>query len=305
MDINQLLDFSWFNWKLLLQQYVGLSIGLSIFNHVLLQREVRIFRHHVDDIADKKDPSEVNKRFIDGVLPTMLYAVVVAASVHIVYGASLVYFGIAADYPSTSLTESGKETIAIHSIIAMSIVLAMSHVSSKFHRVGLSKGFDLLDIYLFIPVKMIFLFILSMLFPRWVTLSVKADMAMDNLKSYHYVRKLNIFYVIFIELIYGAITANIMPMSVGYERIFETEMSNRAYCFLKYSIYDSDSLGRYSDPRGRIMAEINLLEADRADDVVMDRITRRYMNADNLESAREIRDRLLELQEKRNQEYQD
>ena len=53
------------------------------------------------------------------------------------------------------------------------------------------------------------------------------------------------------------------------------------------------------------MAEINLLEADRADDVVMDRITRRYMNADNLESAREIRDRLLELQEKRNQEYQD
>lgn len=305
MDINQLLDFSWFNWKLLLQQYVGLSIGLSIFNHVLLQREVRIFRHHVDDIADKKDLSEVKKRFIDGVLPTMLYAIVVAASVHIVYGATLVYFGIAADYPSTSLTESGKETIAIHSIIAMLIVLAMSHVSSKFHRVGLSKGFDLLDIYLFIPVKMIFLFILSMLFPRWVTLSVKADMAMDNLKSYHYVRKLNIFYVIFIELIYGAITANIMPMSVGYERIFETEMSNRAYCFLKYSIYDSDTLGRHSDPRGRIMAEINLLEADRADDVVMDRITRRYMNADNLESAREIRDRLLELQEKRNQEYQD
>ena len=305
MDINQLLDFSWFNWKLLLQQYVGLSIGLSIFNHVLLQREVRIFRHHVDDIADKKDPSEVKMRFIDRVIPTMLYAIVVAASVHIVYGATLVYFGIAADYPSTSLSEGGKETIAIHSIIAMLIVLAMSHVSSKFHRVGLSKGFDLLDIYLFIPVKMIFLFILSMLFPRWVTLSVKADMAMDNLKSYHYVRKLNIFYVIFIELIYGAITANIMPMSVGYERIFVTEMSNRAYCFLKYSIYDSDSLGGYSDPRGRIMAEINLLEADRADDVVMDRITRRYMNADNLESAREIRDRLLELQEKRNQEYQD
>lgn len=305
MDINQLLDFSWFNWKLLLQQYVGLSIGLSIFNHALLQRELRIFRHHVNDIADKKDPSDVKKRFIDGVLPAMLYAIVVAASVHIVYGATLVYFGIAADYPSTSLTESGKETIAIHSIIAMLIVLAMSHVSSKFHRVGLSKGFDLLDIYLFIPVKMIFLFILSMLFPRWVTLSVKADMAMDNLKSYHYVRKLNIFYVIFIELIYGAITANIMPMSVGYERIFETEMSNRAYCFLKYSIYDSDSLGRYSDPRGRIMAEINLLEAGKADDVMMDRITRRYMNADNLESAREIRDRLLELQEKRNQEYQD
>ena len=278
---------------------------LILYNHVLLQREVRIFRHHVDDIADKKDPSEVKMRFIDRVIPTMLYAIVVAASVHIVYGATLVYFGIAADYPSTSLTESGKETIAIHSIIAMLIVLAMSHVSSKFHRVGLSKGFDLLDIYLFIPVKMIFLFILSMLFPRWVTLSVKADMAMDNLKSYHYVRKLNIFYVIFIELIYGAITANIMPMSVGYERIFETEMSNRAYCFLKYSIYDSDTLGRYSDPRGRIMAEINLLEADRADDVVMDRITRRYMNADNLESAREIRDRLLELQEKRNQEYQD
>lgn len=305
MDINQLLDFSWFNWKLLLQQYVGLSIGLSIFNHVLLQREVRIFRHHVNDIADKNDPSEVKMRFIDGLIPTMLYAIVVAASVHIVYGATLVYFGIAADYPSTSLTESGKETIAIHSIIAMLIVLAMSHVSSKFHRVGLSKGFDLLDIYLFIPVKMIFLFILSMLFPRWVTLSVKADMAMDNLKSYHYVRKLNIFYVIFIELIYGAITANIMPMSVGYERIFETEMSNRAYCFLKYSIYDSDTLGRYSDPRGRIMAEINLLEAGKADDVMMDRITRRYMNADNLESAREIRDRLLELQEKRNQEYQD
>lgn len=305
MDINQLLDFSWFNWKLLLQQYVGLSIGLSIFNHVLLQREVRIFRHHADDIADKKDPSEVKMRFIDSLIPTMLYAIVVAASVHIVYGAALVYFGIAADYPPTSLTESGKETIAIHSIIAMLIVLAMSHVSSKFHRVGLSKGFDLLDIYLFIPVKMIFLFILSMLFPRWVTLSVKADMAMDNLKSYHYVRKLNIFYVIFIELIYGAITANIMPISVGYDRIFETEMSNRAYCFLKYSIYDSDTLGRYSDPRGRIMAEINLLEADRADDVVMDRITRRYMNADNLESAREIRDRLLELQEKRNQEYQD
>lgn len=305
MDINQLLDFSWFNWKLLLQQYVGLSIGLSIFNHALLQRELRIFRHHVNDIADKKDPSDVKKRFIDGVLPAMLYAIVVAALVHIVYGATLVYFGIAADTPSSPLTESGKETIAIHSIIAMLIVLAMSHVSSKFHRVGLSKGFDLLDIYLFIPVKMVFLFILSMLFPRWVTLSVKADMAMDNLKSYHYVRKLNIFYVIFIELIYGAITANIMPMSVGYERIFEAEMSNRAYCFLKYSIYDSDSLGRYSDPRGRIMAEISLLEADRADDVVMDRITRRYMNADNLESAREIRDRLLELQEKRNQEYQD
>ena len=305
MDINQLLDFSWFNWKLLLQQYVGLSIGLSIFNHVLLQREVRIFRHHVNDIADKKDPSDVKKRFIDGSIPTMLYAIIVAASVHIVYGATLVYFGIAADYPSTSLTESGKETIAIHSVIAMLIVLAMSHVSSKFHRVGLKKGFDLLDIYLFIPVKMIFLFILSMLFPRWVTLSVKADIAMDNLKSYHYVRKLKIFYVIFIELIYGAITANIMPMSVSYERIFETEMSNRAYCFLKYSIYDSDTLGRHSDPRGRIMAEINLLEEDRADDVVMDRITRRYMNADNLESAREIRDRLLELQEKHNQEYQD
>lgn len=305
MDINQLLDFSWFNWKLLLQQYVGLSIGLSIFNHALLQRELRIFRHHVNDIADKKDPSEVKMRFIDGLIPTMLYAIVVAASVHIVYGATLVYFGIAADYPSTSLTESGKETIAIHSIIVMMIVLAMSHVSSKFHRVGLKKGFDLLDIYLFIPVKMIFLFILSMLFPRWVTLSVKADMAMDNLKSYHYVRKLNIFYVIFIELIYGAITANIMPMSVSYERIFETEMSNRAYCFLKYSIYDSDTLGRHSDPRGRIMAEINLLEAGNADDVVLDRITRRYMNLDDLESAREIRDRLLELQEKRNQEYQD
>ena len=305
MDINQLLDFSWFNWKLLLQQYVGLSIGLSIFNHVLLQREVRIFRHHINDIADKKDPSEVKMRFIDGLIPTMLYAIIVAASVHIVYGATLVYFGMAADYPSTSLTESGKETIAIHSVIAMVIVLAMSHVSSKFHRVGLKKGFDLLDIYLFIPVKLIFLFILSMLFPRWVTLSVKADMAMDNLKSYHYVRKLNIFYVIFIELIYGATTANIMPMSVSYERIFETEMSNRAYCFLKYSIYDSDTLGRHSDPRGRIMAEINLLEEDRADDVVMDRITRRYMNADNLDSAREIRDRLLELQEKRNQEYQD
>jgi hypothetical protein len=65
MDINQLLDFSWFNWKLLLQQYVGLSIGLYIFNHALLQREVRIFRHHVSDIADKKDPSEVKKRFVD------------------------------------------------------------------------------------------------------------------------------------------------------------------------------------------------------------------------------------------------
>ena len=304
MDINQLLDFSWFNWKLLLQQYVGLSIGLSIFNHALLKREVRIFHHHVKDIADKKDPSDVKMRFIDGLIPTMLYAIVVAASVHIVYGATLVYFGIAADYPPTSLTESGKETIAIHSIIAMLIVLAMSHVSSKFHRVGLKKGFDLLDIYLFIPVKLIF-FILSMFFPRWVTLSVKADMAMDNLKSYHYVRKLNIFYVIFIELIYGAITANIMPMSVSYERIFETEMSNRAYCFLKYSIYDSDTLGRHNDAKGRVLAEVKLLEEDRADDVVMDRITRRYMGLNDLESTREIRDRLLELQEKRNQEYQD
>ena len=297
MDINQLLDFSWFNWKLLLQQYVGLSIGLSIFNRALLQRELRIFRHHVNDIADKKDPSEVKTRFIDGLIPTMLYAIIVAASVHIVYGATLVYFGIAAD---TQLTESGKETITIHSIIAMLIVLAMSHVSSKFHRVGLKKAFDVLDIYLFIPVKMIFLFILSMLFPRWVTLSVKADMAMDNLQSYHYVRKLNIFYVIFIELIYSAITANIMPMSVSYERIFETEMSNRAYCFLKYSIYDSDTLGRHSDPRGRIMAEINLLEEDRADDVVLDRITRRYMNLDDLASAREIRERLETLRNQRN-----
>nr|DAV72625.1 MAG TPA: hypothetical protein [Caudoviricetes sp.] len=299
MDINQLLDFSWFNWKLLLQQYIGLSIGLSIFNHALLQREVRIFHHHVKDIADKKNPSDVKKRFVDGLMPTMLYAIVIAAVVHIFYLATLVYLGLDATGSDADTTKG------IHSVIAIAIILAMSHVSSKFHRVGLSKGFDLLDIYLFIPVKMIFLFILSMLFPRWLSLSVKADMAMDNLKSYHYVRKLNIFYVIFIELIYGAITANIMPMSVSYERIFETEMSNRAYCFLKYSIYDSDTLGRHSDPRGRIMAEINLLEADRADDVVMDRITRRYMNADNLESAREIRDRLLELQEKRNQEYQD
>lgn len=299
MDINQLLDFSWFNWKLLLQQYVGLSIGLSIFNHALLQREVRIFRHHVNDISDKKDPSEVKMRFIDGLIPTMLYAIVIAAIIQISYLAILVYLGLDASGGDADTTKG------IHSIIAIAIILAMSHVSSKFHRVGLKKAFDVLDIYLFIPLKMIFLFILSMLFPRWVTLSVKADMAMDNLKSYHYVRKLNIFYVIFIELLYGAITANIMPMSVSYERIFETEMSNRAYCFLKYSIYDSDTLGRHSDPRGRIMAEINLLEEDRADDVVMDRITRRYMNADNLESAREIRDRLLELQEKRNQEYQE
>ena len=301
MDINQLLDFSWFNWKLLLQQYVGLSIGLAVYNFIMLQREVRIFYHHANDISKGKNPDQVKRRFIDGLLPSMLFAIIVAAAVHIVYGATLFYLGLAID----TQYKHNQEIVAIHGVITMLIVFAIYQVSSKFHRVGLSKGFDLLDIYLFIPVKMIFLFILSMFFPRWVTLSVKADMAMDNLQSYHYVRKLNIFYVILIEFIYGGITANIMPARVSYERIFETDVSNRAFCFLKYSIYDSDTLGRHSDPRGRIMAEIDLLEADRADDVVMDKITRRYMNADNLESAREIRDRLLELQEKRKQEYQD
>lgn len=301
MDINQLLDFSWFNWKLLLQQYVGLSIGLAVYNFIMLQREVRIFHHHANDISKGKNPDQVKRRFIDSLLPSMLFAIIVAAAVHIVYGATLFYLGLAID----TQYKHNQEIVAIHGVITMLIVFAIYQVSSKFHRVGLNKGFDLLDIYLFIPVRMIFLFILSMFFPRWVTLSVKADMAMDNLQSYHYVRKLNIFYVILIEFIYGGITANIMPSRVSYERIFETDVSNRAFCFLKYSIYDSDTLGRYSDSRGRIMAEIDLLEAGRVDDVVMDKITRRYMNADNLESAREIHDRLLELQEKRNQEYQD
>ena len=301
MDINQLLDFSWFNWMILLQQYVGLNIALTVFNYLLFQREVRVFDHHVKDIGSGKDPSEVKNRFIDDLFVTILYSIVVAVSVQIFYLATLVRLGLDA----ITGTEGADTTKGIHSIIAMVITFALFHVSGKFHRVGLNKGIDLLDIYLFIPVKLIFLFILSMFFPRWLSLSVKADMAMDNLKSYHYVRKLNIFYVIFIELIYGGITANIMHASLSYEKIFETEMSNRAYCFLKYSIYDSDSLGRHNDAKGRVLAEVKLLEEDRADDVVMDRITRRYMGLNDLESAREIRDRLLELQEKRNQEYQD
>ena len=302
MDINQLLDFSWFNWKLLLQQYVDLSIGLAVYNFIMLQREVRIFYHHAEDISKGRSPDQVKKRLIDGLLPTVLFAIIVAAAVHIVYGATLFYFGLAID----TQYKHNQEIVAIHGVITMLIVFAMYQVSSKFHHVGLSKGIDLLDIYLFIPVKLIFLLVLSMFFPRWMTLSVKADMAMDNLQSYHYVRKLNIFYVIFIELIYGAITANTMPACVSYKRIFRNESSaNRAFCFLKFSIYERDTLGRYNDAKGRVLAEIKLLEEDRADDVVMDRITRRYMNADNLESAREIRDRLLELQEKRNQEYQD
>lgn len=53
------------------------------------------------------------------------------------------------------------------------------------------------------------------------------------------------------------------------------------------------------------MAEVSLLEEGRADDIVLDKITRRYMNLDDLESAREIRDRLAVLREKQNQECQD
>lgn len=301
MDINQLLDFSWFNWKLLLQQYVGLSLAVSLFNHVMLQREVRIFYHHAEDIANGRDPDDVKKRFIDDPLLTTLCALVVGDVAYVVYSGALVYLGL--DNTIGDGSETAKGYAIFHTIIAMLIIMAMYHVSGKFHRVGLNKGIDLLDIYLFIPVKMIFLFILSMFFPRWLSLSVKADMAMDQLKSYHYVRELNIFYALFIELIYSGITANIMPVVTSYDKIFDTNTaSNRAFCFLKFSIYKSDTLGRHNDAKSRVLAEIKLLEEDRADDVVLDRITRRYMNLDDLESAREIRDRLKTLKEHLNQE---
>ena len=106
-------------------------------------------------------------------------------------------------------------------------------------------------------------------------------------------------------MIYMSITANIMPARTTYERIFETDASNRAFCFPKYSIYKDDTLGRHNDAKGRVMAEIDLLEAGKTGDIVMDKITRRYMNLDDLKSAREIRDRLAVLREKQKQECQD
>lgn len=248
MVINQLLDFSWFNWKILLQLYVSLSVGLSIFNLKMSQRETRIVYHHSDDIIKGKDPSQVKKRFIDNIVLFFIYAIVIMAAVQVSIGALFVYLGLGEYYHDGSNTS--KEIFTIHALIAMAIIFAMYQVSSKFHRIGLSKGYDFLDIYLFILVKMMFLFILSMLFPRWVTLSVKADMTMDALKSYHYVRSLNIFYVIFIEMFYGFITANIMPARTTYERIFEGDASNnRVYCFLKYNIYRDDTLGRHNDAK--------------------------------------------------------
>ena len=187
MDINQLLDFSWFNWQILLQNYVAISVGLTVFNTVMMHRETRIFYHHAEDISKGKNPDQVKKRLIDGVWVNLLYGVFIMAILQVIISGLFVYLGIGEYYHDGSNTS--KEIFTIHAVIAMAIIFAMYQVSSKFHRVGLTKGFDLLDIYLFIPMKMIFLFILSMFFPRWVTLSVKADMAMDNLKSYHYVRK--------------------------------------------------------------------------------------------------------------------